>query len=169
MKRRPLIASVAAVCWMSLVACCAASACKKDEPPRADPASQTSGPAPVVLGPGSKLLIGTWQAEEFIAASPSGSASAKALNAQIASDAAQAVKVTYTQTQVQIVVSGQTLASSYVVREDGVGKCTLLNGKDVVNITFFDDDHMLIDRPGNAFAAKMKMRRLVTDASPVWP
>jgi len=41
----------------------------------------------------------------------------------------------------------------------------LLNGKDTVIITVFDDDHMLIDRPGNPFAAKMRMRRVAGDAS----
>jgi hypothetical protein len=147
-----------------------AFACKKDEAPRSDPASTTqTAPTAVPLERGSKLLIGTWQAEEFIAASPSGSASAAALNAQIDSDAAKAVKVTYTADQVKVMIGGQTLSSTYVVREDGAGKCTLLNGKDTVVITFFDPDHMLIDRPGNPFAAKMRMRRLAAGVDATAP
>ena len=148
-----------------LIACLLSIGCKKDDAPRADPSTKSATPPPAPLAAGSKLLIGSWQAEEFIAATPSGSASAAALNAQIGSDEAQAVRVTYTADQVKINVQGQTLASSYVVREDGVGKCTLLNGKDVVVVTFFDDDHMIIDRPGNPYAAKMKMHRLVAAAA----
>ncbi len=151
---------IALIACLPLLPLLTSSACKKDEAPRADPGAPSATPPKAPLERGSKLLIGDWQAEEFIAASPSGSASAAALNAQIDSDKAQAVRVTYTGDQVKIIVEGQVLASSYWVRDDEAGKTTILNGKDVVIITFFDADHMIIDRPGNPFAAKMKMRRL---------
>ncbi len=109
----------------------------------------------------AQMLIGTWQAIGFEAATPAGSASAAALNQQMGSDEANALRIIYTKDQIKISMPGQVLSSTYFVREDGAMKCTLLNGKDVVIIVFGDADHMVIDRPGNAFAAKMKMKRIV--------
>lgn len=123
-------------------------------PPATSPATSIETKSAAVL------LRGTWQVEGFEAAAPAGSSSAAALQAEASTDEAQAVRITYTGDQIQIHVPGQpVLSSSYEVKESHPTWCRILNGKDEVVITFRDDDHMTVDRKGNAYGAKMKMRR----------
>ena len=74
---------------------------------------------------------------------------------------ADSVTVTYTGEQVKISTPGSAvLSSSYEVLEDYPRRCVMKNGKDIVAIEFAaDDDHMVIDRRGNALGANMKMHR----------
>lgn len=132
--------------------------CEKTPP---EPTPNTTKPVvPTPSKPGSELLKGTWQVEGFEAASVGGVSSAAALQAQADSAEAQAVRITYTENKVQIQAPGQAvMASGYEVLESKLGYVRILNGKDTVVITFRDDDHMLIDRQGNALGTKMKMKR----------
>lgn len=137
-------------------------ACEKPNP-EPTPAPAAAVPKPTKAG--AELLRGTWQVEGFEAAPGSGASSAAALQAQAESAEAQAVRITYTDKQVQIQAPGQpVLASGYEVLESKVGLVRIMNGKDLVLITFRDDDHMTIDRQGNQFGAKMKMKRSTTPA-----
>jgi hypothetical protein len=135
-------------------------ACEKPKP---EPTVSATSAAPQPSKPGAELLRGTWQVEGFEAATnagESGAASAAALQAQADSPEAQAVRITYTDKQVQIQAPGQpVLASTYDVLESKLGFVRILNGKDLVLITFRDDDHMTVDRQGNQYGAKMKMKR----------
>lgn len=132
------------------------AACEKAPP---EPTATTVDAGPKATRAGSELLKGTWQVEGFEAA-PGGASSAAALQAQADSAEAQAVRITYTDKQVQIQAPGQpVLSSSYEVLDSRLGFVKIMNGKDQVMITFRDDDHMIIDRQGNQFGAKMKMKR----------
>lgn len=133
------------------------TACEK-APPEPTASAVDAGPKPTKAG--SELIKGTWQVEGFEAAPGSGASSAAALQAQAESAEAQAVRITYTDKQVQIQAPGQpVLSSSYEVLDSRLGFVKIMNGKDQVLITFRDDDHMVIDRQGNQFGAKMKMKR----------
>lgn len=147
----------------ALTAPLAPLACERDKT-EPTPAATLSSAAPAKDA--SMLLRGTWQVDGFEAAAASGSASAAALQAQAANAEALAVRITYTDRQVKVNVPGQpTLASLYTVLETHPAWCRLKNGRDEVVITFQDDDHMTIDRKGNDYGSKMKMRR-VTGAAP---
>jgi hypothetical protein len=142
-------------------------ACNRDRPEtKADP----TPPAPVVvLRPGAELLIGTWQVEGFEATSASNAASAAALQAQVNSPEAQTLRIRYAEKTVTIIAPGQLpLASTYEVLESKPGMVRFKNGQDTVVITFRDNDHMIVDRQGNAYGARMKMRR-APDALPAGP
>lgn len=135
----------------------ASAACERQPETRPDSAKQVpTAPS----RPGADLLRGTWQVDGFEASSPAGSASAAALQAQAGSPEAQAVRITYTGTLVQIQAPGQpVLSSSYDVLDSRPGWVRIKNGNDEVIIAFRDDDHMTVDRKGNQFGAKMKMKR----------
>ena len=141
------------------------SACDRDgSKTKATPTAEGASSQPT--GSAAVLLRGTWRAEEFIGATPAGSASVAAFNDALKSGLAPAVLVTYTGDQVKIQTPGSAmLSSSYEVKEDAPRRVVLLNGKDTVVIAFLDEDHMIIDRPGNPFNSKMKMVR-VKDAAP---
>lgn len=131
--------------------------CERDRPqPQADPAPTVAA----ALKPGAELLIGTWQVEGFEASSPAGAASAAALQAQVNSPEAQTLRIRYADKTVTIIAPGQLpLSSSYEVLESKPAVVRFKNGNDFVVVTFRDNDHMIVDRQGNAFGAKMKMRR----------
>lgn len=136
----------------------ALGACEKRPPEPTPDTTKTVAPKPT--RPGAQLLQGSWQVDGFEASSVAGATSAAALQAQAESAEAQAVRITYTDKQVQIQAPGQPLlASSYDVLDSKPGYVRIMNGKDLVVITFRDDDHMTIDRQGNSFGAKMKMKR----------
>ena len=139
-----------------LVLCIGLLACNRDRPEtKADPA-----PPAVALRPGGELLIGTWQVEGFEATSASNAASAAALQAQVNSPEAQTLRIRYSDKTVTIFAPGQLpLASTYEVLESKPGMVRFKNGTDFVVITFRDNDHMTVDRQGNSYGAKMKMRR----------
>ncbi len=147
-------------------------ACERSEPkPDPTPAASAPPPAPlpvVEAKSAAALLRGTWQVDGFEAAGPAASSSAAALQAEANSDAAQAVRITYTGDQIKIQVPGEpVLSSSYEVKESHPTWCRILNGKDEVVITFQDDDHMTVDRKGNEYGAKMKMRRALGPPPPL--
>jgi hypothetical protein len=130
------------------------------EKPPPEPSPAVKPATPQATRPGAALILGTWQVDGFEASSVAGATSAAALQAQADSPEAQAVRITYTEKQVQIQAPGQAVMSSgYDVLESKVGYVRIQNGKDLVVISFRDDDHMTIDRRGNAFGAKMKMKR----------
>jgi len=133
-------------------------ACEKPSP---EPAASQPAAVAKPSRAGAELLRGTWQVEGFEPNGGTGAgASAAALQAQADSPEAQAVRITYTEKQVQIQAPGQPmLASGYDVLESKPGFVRIVNGKDLVLITFRDDDHMTVDRQGNQFGAKMKMKR----------
>jgi len=131
-----------------------------DKKPSDAPAPSASAPVPDNRSAAASLR-GTWQVDTFAAAAPSGSTSAEQLAAMAQAEEAAAVRVVYTGDQVKIIVPGQpTLTSSYDVKEDSPTRVKLKSGKDDVIITFQDQDHMTIDRPGNAYGAKMSMKRV---------
>ena len=131
--------------------------CQRDRPEsKADP----TPPVVASLRAGSELLIGTWQVEGFEASSPAGAASAAALQAQVNSPEAQSLRIRYAEKSVTIIAPGQLpLSSTYEVLESKPGVVRFKNGTDFVVVTFRDNDHMIVDRQGNAFGARMKMRR----------
>jgi hypothetical protein len=132
------------------------SACDKQPeptPPAPNPSSAAKDAA--------VLLRGTWQVEGFEAAAVSGIASAEQLQAQAATPEAAAVRITYTERNIKVNVPNQpTVVSTYTVEETHPAWLKIKNGPDTVVITFQDDDHMTVDRRGNTYGAKMKMRRL---------
>lgn len=131
--------------------------CNRDRPEtKADPA-----PAPAPLRAGAELLIGTWQVEGF--------EGAPELQAQVNTPEAQTLRIRYTDKTVTIIAPGQLpLSSTYEVQETKPGMVRFKNGTDLVVITFRDNDHMTIDRQGNKYGAKMKMRR-APDQLPAGP
>lgn len=109
---------------------------------------------------GDELLIGTWEVEGFEAVSPATASSVAALQAQVDSKEARSVRITYDPQQVRIVVPGQpTVSSAYEVLDKRSGYVRFKNGGDTVVATFPDDGHMLVDRAGNPYGARMKMKR----------
>ncbi len=157
---------VVAVPLVALGLCAFAPSCEKKPDPSATTASSSTPYAETRSA--AVLLRGTWQVDSFSAAAPSGSASAAELAAAVEADElARAIRVIYTGDQVKTMVPGQpTLTSSYEVKSDSPTRVVLKNGPDDVIITFRDDDHMTIDRKGNAFGSKMSMKR-VKDAPPI--
>ena len=138
-------------------------ACQRDEtkPVAADPKASAVPIASVETKTAAGTLRGSWQVDGFEAApSPSGSSSATAFE-QAKQDAhVQAIRIVYTGDQVKIYEPGaMLLSSSYEVKESHPTWCRILSGKDEVIITFADDDHMTVDRKGNAYGSKMKMKR----------
>ena len=133
------------------------AACEK----RPEPAAEATNPVvPRPTKPGAELLQGTWQVDGFEASSAMNGASAAALQAQASSPEAQAVRITYTGSQVRIQAPGQAIMSSgYDVLDSRLGWVKIKSGNDLVIVTFRDDDHMVIDRSNNAYGAKMKMKR----------
>ena len=152
--------TVFALASSPFVAGCGRDTKRASPEPSAAPSATAS--IEVTRGGAAALLKGTWQLDGFIAASPSGSATVEALNAQVETEAAKAVRVTYTGDQVKIATPGSAvLSSSYTVLEDYPRRCVLQNGKDVVKIEIVDDDdHIVVDRAGNSFNANMRMHRV---------
>lgn len=141
-------------------------ACERDRAPQPDP---TPPVAKVILRPGKELLVGTWQVEGFEASSSAGAASAAALQAQVNSPEAQSLRIRYDDKHVTIIAPGQLpLASNYEVLDSQPGAVKFKNGTDTVWVTFRDNDHMTVDRQGNAYGAKMKMKR-ASDVLPTAP
>jgi hypothetical protein len=135
------------------------------------PSASATPTAHVETKSAAALLVGTWQVDAFAAAAPSGSESAQALNelAKAEQDTASAVRVVYTGDQVKMIAPGSpVLSSSYEIKEDTPTRVVIKNGQDLVTIVFKDDDHMTVDRKGNAYGTKLGMRR-VKDAPPVVP
>ncbi|MGZ3417839.1 MAG: hypothetical protein ACXVEF_12305 [Polyangiales bacterium] len=131
-------------------------ACEKQPEPPPPPSNAPATPKDAAL-----LLRGTWQVEGFEAAAVSGIASAAQLQAQAATAEAAAVRITYTDRHIKVNVPNQpTVVSTYSIEETHPAWLKIKNGPDTVVITFQDDDHMTVDRRGNSYGAKMKMRRL---------
>jgi hypothetical protein len=143
-----------------------ATACNRDRAAEPDPKPA----APVApLRPGAELLIGTWQVEGFEASSAAGAASAQALQAQVNSPEAQQLRIRYGDKHVTIIAPGQLpLSSTYEVLDSKPGVVKFKNGEDTVVVTFFNNDHMIVDRQGNAYGARMKMKR-APDVLPAAP
>lgn len=150
----------------TLVVCLGVLACNRDRPEtKADPAPAVAVP----LRPGAELLAGTWMVEGFEPTSAVNASSAAALQAQVNSPEARALRIRYGEKTVTIIAPGQLpLSSTYEVLESKPGVVRFKNGTDFVVITFRDNDHMTVDRQGNAYSAKMKMKR-TTDALPTAP
>ncbi len=138
-------------------------ACQRDEtkPVPTSASSAPIAPASVETKTAAGTLRGSWQVDGFEAApSPSGSSSAWAFEQAKQNAHVQGIRIVYTGDQVKIYEPGAMLLSStYEVKESHPTWCRLLNGKDEVIITFTDDDHMTIDRKGNSYGSKMKMKR----------
>lgn len=150
-----------------LVAVVALLGCNRDRTAEPDPTPAAAPAAP--LKPGAELLIGTWQVEGFEASSAAGAASAQALQAQVNSPEAQTLRIRYGDKNVTIIAPGQLpLSSPYEVLESKPGMVRFKNGTDFVVVTFRDHDHMIVDRQGNAYGAKMKMKR-ASDVLPAAP
>lgn len=162
------ILCLAVVLAVPLSAAVLLPACQRDETKPVGAGGSAAGssaaPAPSIeTKTAAGTLRGSWQVDGFVAApSPSGSSSAAAFEQDKQQAHVQAIRIVYTGDQVKIYEPGQPLlSSSYEVKESHPTWCRLLSGKDEVVITFLDDDHMVIDRKGNAYGAKMKMKRAV--------
>jgi len=140
------------VCFALLTLGCDRDGTKADPTP--------SVPARTPLRTGDALIVGTWEVDGFESSSPATAASVAALQAQVDTPEARSVRITYSPTEVRIVVPGQpTISSSYEVLEKRSGFLHFKSGADKVVVTFRDDDHMIVDRANNPYGAKMKMKR----------